>query len=82
MAVRYLSFGGSDGTCLGQSATELVSFHGVAPAVQAQIASAVTTTASTSTTPYGFTTSTQADAIVTLVNDIRAKLITKGVVSA
>lgn len=36
---------------------------------------AVTTTAATSTTPYGFETAAQADAIVTLVNEIRAALI-------
>ena len=39
---------------------------------------AVTTTASQTTTPYGFSTSTQADAIVTLVNEIRATLIAAG----
>ena len=36
---------------------------------------AVTTTASQTTTPYGYSTSTQADQIVTLVNEIRATLV-------
>ncbi len=36
---------------------------------------AVTTDAATSTTPYGFSTAAQADAIVTLVNEMRAALI-------
>lgn len=39
---------------------------------------AVTTTAATSTTPYGFSTAAQADAIVTLVNEVRATLIAAG----
>jgi len=41
---------------------------------------AVTTTAATTTTPYGFSTSTQADAIVTLVNELRATLIACGII--
>lgn len=41
---------------------------------------AVTTTAATSTTPYGFSTSAQADAIVTLVNEIRASLVACGII--
>lgn len=41
---------------------------------------AVTTTAATSTTPYGFSTSTQADAVVTLVNELRAALVANGII--
>jgi len=41
---------------------------------------AVATTAATSTTPYGFSTSAQADAIVTLVNEIRASLVACGII--
>jgi hypothetical protein len=40
---------------------------------------AVTTTAATSTTPYGFGTAAQADAVVTLVNEIRATLVANGI---
>ena len=40
---------------------------------------AVTTTAATSTTPYGFAAAAQADAIVTLVNEIRATLVAAGI---
>ena len=38
----------------------------------------VATTASTTTTPYGYTTSAQADAIVTAVNAIIAYLTAQG----
>jgi len=40
---------------------------------------AVTTTAATSTSPYGFSAAAQADAIVTLVNEIRATLVACGI---
>lgn len=41
---------------------------------------AVVTTAPTNTTPYGFSTSAQAAALVTLVNQIRSDLITAGII--
>ena len=34
MAVEYLDKGNDDGTCLGQSATEKISFYGGTPATQ------------------------------------------------
>jgi hypothetical protein len=34
MAVKQLSDGGPDGTTLGQSATDLIGFHGKAPSDQ------------------------------------------------
>jgi len=40
---------------------------------------AVATTAAVSSSPWGFSTSTQANAIVTLVNEIRTSLIAAGV---
>lgn len=39
---------------------------------------AVTTTGATLTTPYGFKSAAQANAIVTLVNEIRATLVAAG----
>lgn len=73
----------NDGYQIGASATlDYVGFFGATPVVQPTSASqaAVTTTASTTTTPWGFSTSTQADAIVTLVNKIRADLVTLGLI--
>jgi hypothetical protein len=40
----------------------------------------VVTTASTQTTPFGFATQAQADAIVTLANELRAALVEKGLI--
>lgn len=42
---------------------------------------AVVTTAPTQTTPFGFTTSAQAAAIITLLNNIRAALVANGIMS-
>ena len=53
-------------------------WNGPMPTTAAQ--AAVATTASTNTTPYGFTTAAQADAIVTLVNELRAALVAKGII--
>ncbi|MDO9535100.1 MAG: hypothetical protein Q7J85_07150 [Bacillota bacterium] len=81
MAIEYLDKGNDDGTCLGQSASEKISFYGATPQVQAAFATAtVVTTAATNTTPYGFATAGQADAIVTLVNELRAELVALGLV--
>ena len=80
--VQYIGDNGTDGTSIGSSATELVSFHGVTPVAQASAITSVATTASTTTTPYGFTTSTQAEAIVTAVNSIITALEDKGIIAS
>lgn len=80
--VKELSDGGPSGTRLGQSATDLVGFHGATPSDQRAVLAAVTTTASVTTTPHGFTTGTQADAIVTAVNEIIATLQEKGLMAS
>lgn len=60
--------------------TTTLAGSGVAPTgVRAGAAQAIlATTGSTTSTPYGYTTAAQADAIVTLVNEIRATLIAAG----
>lgn len=80
MAVKQLSDGGPDGTKLGQSSTDLIGFWGATPIVQPSATNqgAVTSTAivapsntaSTSTTPFGFTTSTQFNALLGAVNSM------------
>lgn len=81
--VEYLGTNGSGGVCIGKSATEdKVAFFAATPVVQPTSASqaAVTTTAATTSTPWGFSTSTQADAIITLVNQMRSDLVTLGLI--
>jgi hypothetical protein len=72
--------GTTTGTQFGTAAAQKLGFHGATPAIQRAGAAqaAVVTTASTQTTPYGFSTQAQADSIVTLVNELRAALVEKG----
>jgi len=79
--MEYVGYNSPDGTTIGASTTEKVSVYGVTPVVQASALTAVTTTASTTTTPYGYT-STQADAIVTAVNAIITALKNFGITAA
>lgn len=69
-----------DGYQIGRSADSLVGFYGKTPAAQrsGSAQAAVGTAASTKTSPAGFATKTQADAIVTLLNEIRSVLVGVG----
>ena len=60
--IRDLSDANTDGTRMGQSATEKISFYGASPAVQGTLAANGTDAATTQT----------------LANDIKAKLKTLG----
>ena len=79
---KHVSDLNPDGTSLGQTTADKVSLYGVTPIVQRSGAAqaAVTTTAATSTTPYGYSTAAQADALVTLANELRAGLIALGAI--
>jgi hypothetical protein len=69
-----------DGIFIGDAVTDKVGFFGFTPIVQrangSQAAAGVT--GATSTTPWGFTTSTQANASIVLLNEMRAALIAYG----
>lgn len=83
-AGKQLSDGNTTGLIIGQSATDKIGFYGETPAVQdAFDYSAVATTniVSTTTTTWGFTTSTAALGLINLVNDIRAKLVALGLIA-
>jgi len=69
-----VGLGGGSPVTVGGSSTSLVGFYGATPIVRPAAVTTVTTTAASSTTPYGYTTSTQADAIVTAVNAIISRL--------
>lgn len=77
--VKPVSDGRPDGVTLGNATSDKISLYGVTPIVQrsGSAQAAVVTTAATSTSPYGFT-STQANAIVTLVNELRAWAVAIG----
>lgn len=71
-----------NGLNLGAATTDLVAMHGATPVVQRAGAAqaAVATTAPTNSSPYGFASSAQAAALVTLVNELRAALVEKGII--
>ena len=83
---RRLSDGRTDGTTLGNSASDPISFHGADPVAQVALSAtaAVATTAAASATSsaavYGFS-SAQANGVISLINALRAALITKGLAS-
>ncbi len=78
MPVKQLSDGNPDGTVLGQSAFDLISFYNVPPVAQRSgPAQASVATTAPAAGAFGFT-ETQAQAIITLLNEIRATLVGAG----
>ena len=73
--IRDLTDKCDDGTRFGQSTTDKIGFYGIGtPIVQPTGVATVTTTAATTSTPYGYSTSTQADAIVSALNTVITNL--------
>jgi hypothetical protein len=71
---QQLYDGEPDGVQIGGAATDKVAFYGATPVVQQTVAAYSTTTAATSTSPWGFSTSTQANAINARMIEITAAL--------
>ena len=68
------------GTKIGTATNQLLGFYNASPIAQPASANqaAVATTAATQTTPYGYSTQAQADAIITLLNEMRTTLVNLG----
>ncbi len=79
---RTIRAGTAAGLLIGNATSEKIGFHNSAPVIQRASAAqaAVITTAATNVAPYGFVTQAQADALVTLVNELRAALVEKGLI--
>jgi len=77
-----ITIASTTGMFIGENTTQKLAFHGITPVAQRAGAAqaAVATTASTLTTPYGYTTQAQADGVITLLNEIRAALVQKGLI--
>ena len=75
-----------DGLVIGNAVTDKVGFYGTTPVAQTATtggaAVATTVAISTTTTKWGFATSTQANDLVTMVNDLYDKLVSLGILSA
>lgn len=74
--------GSTTGNSWGSATSQKTSVYGVTPIVQRVGAAqaAVATTAATNVGPFGYTTAAQADAIVTLVNELRAAMVAFGII--
>jgi len=84
MAVEYIGHNNDDGMSFGLSSSQPISFYGATPTARQTLANAAVATTvaiSTTTTKWGFSTSTQANALVALVNEIRAALVTAGLLA-
>lgn len=78
MASNKGRFPGVANNVIGNDPTDAIAFYGTAPVTQQAAVTTVTTTAATTTSPWGFSTSTQADAIVTGLNAVISRLSTLG----
>ncbi len=83
-SVDELSKANTDGTRLGQSTTDKISFFGVTPAVQPSSASQATTsftvTQCSALQGYGAATSTQMQNLVNLANALSTALVALGLI--
>lgn len=80
---KQLSDGNPDGTCLGQSATDLISFYGETTTVAQQSVTAIGTTTISQVATSGkwaFASSTAAVAFVNRVKSIQDKLDALGLI--
>jgi hypothetical protein len=82
LSARNIITDTTTGMKIGTAVTQKLGFYNATPVVQPSGASqaAVTTTAATQTTPWGFSTQAQADAIVTLVNALRTAMVNTGLI--
>lgn len=83
-SIKKIYRGDDGGASLGGATTDKISLYGVTPITQRASAdqAAVVTTLAVSTTSniWGFSTSTQANALITLTNELRAALVALGAI--
>jgi hypothetical protein len=75
---KMVSPSNPDGYVLGSSNTDVIGFYGATPVARAAAITAPAATAASNSTPYGYTTSAQADAIQVAVNSILTALKANG----
>lgn len=77
---KNIVFGTTTGTQLGTGTTQKISVYGATPIAQrsGSAQTAIVTTAATQTSPFGYATLAQANAIVTLANELRAWAVVQG----
>lgn len=82
MAVQQVTVNSEDGACIGALSTDLVSFHGAAPADQAAASTCISTSAAVSVCGYFAFTSVQANALLANVNALIDALKEKGLMAS
>ena len=79
MAVKEVGNGWEDGWNFGIDETEKISFHGATPTVQRSgSAQAAAPAGGTGATEGAYDTANNRDAMIALVNEMRAVLVEKG----
>jgi len=82
---EQVTYNSPDGAQIGKSTSEKLAFYGSTPVTQQSVTvTTITSTNAVSTTSniWGFSTSTQANQIVTAVNEILAALKNLGLASS
>ncbi len=70
-AARQLSDGNSQGTILGQSSTDLISFYGSTPTAKGSVGAATLSSAVSSTGAFGFGDAGTASSVIAIINRLR-----------
>lgn len=82
MPKQQLGYNDADGLNIGVNSSALVAFHGASPVDQAAAITSVSTSVPTQTSPFGFSTSAQAIALVTAVNALVVMAREKGLIAS
>jgi hypothetical protein len=78
MAMEYLGKGNDDGTSLGNSTTDKISFYGLTPVAQQEVPADA---AAVSCTTWNATAIAEVNAINTNLKDLVAELVELGLIS-
>lgn len=81
---EQVTYNSPTGAQIGQSATELIAFHGATPVDQAAFVAQLTVgyLINTTTTGVTFSTTAQMSLFLTLINALQAALVEKGLMAA
>ena len=82
MSVHYISDKNDDGASFGQSASDLISFHGASPVDQAAFTATNSIGAISVSGVVGFSSSAALSNTLVLLNAIQALLVEKGLMAS
>ena len=80
MSITYLGDNGPDGTSLGLTTSELISFYGTTTVAQPSSASQDAAVATTTTTSTTTALTVDLDDVRVLLNQLRSDLVTLGLI--